>query len=115
MTPLDQSYRPRKGDRILFALAPGAQPYSFASIRRVARDGSWADMVTYSAGRYWSKRQPLPWRISGGALASPNHDDAYLLGLLWDPSRDRSQREAFYASGTGTVPNAHYRQVEKDG
>lgn len=91
MRVLDESYEPRKGDRILCALAPGAQPYSLCAVTRVARDGSWADMRVYSAGAYWSKRQPLPWRIKSASLASPNHDDAYLLGLLWDPSQGQPQ------------------------
>lgn len=33
-----------------------------AVVRRVARDGSWADLhCSQPNGSYWSKRQPLPF------------------------------------------------------
>lgn len=67
MAELDETYRPQRGDLI------GAHDgIAFIDVIRVSA-GKWADIrVTQLGGATWSKRQPLPWHISGTLLLDGN-------------------------------------------
>jgi hypothetical protein len=52
--------RPERGDRYVWSHADRPAEPVFIQITRVARDGSWADLVCYTWAASWRKRQPLP-------------------------------------------------------
>lgn len=56
--------RPERGDRYVWSHADRPGEPVFIEITRVARDGSWADLVCYTWAASWRKRQPLP--LPGG-------------------------------------------------
>lgn len=66
----------RRGDR--YVVYPDLEPWRrlYLEVRRVAHDGSWADVAVCTWAVMWTKRMPTP----GGAF----HPDACATPYAWD-------------------------------
>lgn len=56
-----EDYEPKKGDG-LACYDHKDEVYAVVDVVRVS-PGKWADLLVFSNGSTWRKRQPLPWRV----------------------------------------------------
>ena len=60
-------YEPKKGDGLACYDHKG-EAYAVVDVVRVS-PGKWADLIVFSNGSTWRKRQPLPWRVRAMLLS----------------------------------------------
>lgn len=64
---VSEDYEPKKGDG-LACYDHKDEVYAMVDVVRVS-PGKWADILVFSNGSTWRKRQPLPWRIRAVLLS----------------------------------------------
>lgn len=68
---MSEQAKPKRGDRFVWATGSN---FVSVLVRRVARDGSWADIACATGSHRWTKRQPLPFPVSFTRQDHPGGD-----------------------------------------